>query len=276
MAAVGAVVAVMALLAALGAGLAVWWLVPGASEGLGRLAVVPSAPRRRGAPRLVLVALGVVGAVLLAAVAAGPGAAAVVLAGGQVVGCLVVLGVRRAGRTSRARRRAEVVHAGELVAGLLRVGRVPGAALVEAAEDAPVLAVAAAELRAGGEVAAALRRSAGSAGHEGLLDLAAAWEVSVRTGASLVGAVDAAAARLAADQDVARVVDAELAAARLGGRVMAVLPLVGLGLGFGLGGNPLAFLTGSLLGWACLNVGVALACGGTVWIDTIAQRSGGR
>lgn len=266
----------MVWVAAWCAGLAVWWWVPGASEGVGRLRVEPPVRVRRAAPRWAFGALALAGSVVAAGVLGGPGAAALALAVGQVVGSVAVLASRRAGRTARARGRAEVVHAGELVAGLLRVGRVPSAALVEAAEDAPVLRIAAAELQAGGEVSAALRRSASGAGHEGLLDLAAAWEVSVSTGGSLVGAVDAAAARLAADEDVARVVDAELAAARLGGRVMALLPFVGLLLGFGLGGDPLAFLLGSLLGWACLNVGVGLACGGVLWIDTVAARSGGR
>lgn len=267
----------MAWVAALGAALVVWWLVPGASAGLGRLAAVPAEPvQRRAAPRLGLLAVVVAGGVLAAGVLVGPGGAAVVLALGQVVGCVAVLGLRRARRSARVRGRSEVVHAGELVAGLLRVGRVPAAALVEAAEDAPVLRVAAAELRAGGDASVALGRSANGPGREGLRELAAAWEVSVRTGASLVGAVDAAAARLAADQDVARVVDAELSAARLAGRVMAVLPLVGLLLGFALGGNPVAFLTGSLLGWLCLTIGVGLACGGVLWIDTVAERSGGR
>lgn len=267
----------MVWVAAMAAGMAAWWAVPGASEGLGRLAVEPPGPQvRRAAPHLVLVALAVGGVVLVAGVLAGPGGAAVSLALGQLSGCAALLGARRAGRVAQVRGRADVVHAGELMAGLLRVGRVPAAALVEAAEDAPVLRVAAAELRAGGEAGAALRRSAGGPGHAGLLDLAAAWEVSVRTGASLVGAVDAAAARLAADEDVARVVDAELSAARLGGRVMAVLPLVGLLMGFGLGGDPVAFLVGSPLGWMCLNVGIALACGGVLWIDAVAQRSGGR
>lgn len=266
-----------AVLASVAVGLAVWWLVPGASEGLGRLAAEPAEPRqRRAAPRLGLAGLVVGGVVLGVGALAGPGGAAVALALAQVSGCVALLGARRARRGAGARGRAEVVHAGELMAGLLRVGRVPTAALVEAAEDAPVLRVAAAELRAGGEAAAALRRSAGGAGHAGLLDLAAAWEVSVRTGASLVGAVDAAASRLAADEDVARVVDGELSAARLGGRVMAVLPLVGLLMGFGLGADPVAFLLGSPLGWVCLNVGIGLACGGMAWIDTVAERSGGR
>lgn len=269
----------MAWVAAFAAACAVWWVLP-SGGGLDRLAAVPAEPREGGRgsarARWGWLALGVAVGLVLTAVLVGPGSAASALACGQVVACGLGLAARRAGRRARIRGRADVVHAGELVAGLLRVGRVPTAALLEAAEDAPVLGEAAAELRAGGEVSGALRRSARGVGHEGLRDLAAAWEVSTRTGGSLVGAVDAAASRLAAEDDVARVVDAELASSRLGGRVMAVLPLVGLALGFGFGGDPVAFLTGSVLGWACLNVGVGLGCAGVWWIDTVAERAGGR
>ncbi len=265
-----------AWLAALAVAGAVWWALPGADEGFARLDAVPPAPRvvrrRRWAWVALLAASGLVATGMLL----GPGAAALALAGGQAVACAAVLVARRGRRRALARGRAEVVHAGELVAGLLRVGRVPTSALIEAAADAPALAEAAAELRAGGEAAAALHRSALEAGREGLADLAAAWDVSLRTGGSLTGAIDAAAARLAAADDVARVVDTELAAARLGGRFMALLPVVGLGLGYGLGGDPLAFLAGSPLGWACLNVGVALAAAGVLWIDAVAERAGGR
>ena len=266
----------MTWVAAFAAACSVWWLLPEGVDLTRREGVPPPARVHRPRRRLVWFALAAAVALVASAVVLGPGAAAVVLACGQVVACVAGLAVRREARRARTRARAAVVHAGELVAGLLRVGRVPSAALVEAAGDAPVLREAAAELRAGGEVAQALRRSARGPGQEGLRDVAAAWDVSIRTGGSLVGAVDAAAARLAAQDEVARVVDAELAAARLAGRVMAVLPLVGLALGFGFGGNPLAFLTGSALGWACLNVGVGLACAGVWWIDTVAQRSGGR
>lgn len=267
----------MAWLAALAAAGAAWWALPGVAEGLARLDAVPAEPRAASARRWWAWAAGCGAAgLVVVTLAGGPGAAAVALAIGQLAGCGAALGVRRARRRARARGRTEVVRAGELVAGLLRVGRVPSAALVEAAADAPVLREAAAELRAGGEAAAALRRSAAEEGSGGLGDLAAAWDVALRTGGSLTGAVDAAAARLAADDDVARVVDAELAAARLGGRVMALLPAVGVALGYGFGGDPLAFLTASPLGWACLDVGVALACAGVWWIDVVAERAGGR
>ena len=100
----------MAWVAALCAGLAAWWLVPGASEGLGRLASRPAVVRpRRAAPRVGLAALATAAVVVAAGVLGGPGGAAVALAVAQVVGCVVLLAVRRAARAARARRRAEVV-----------------------------------------------------------------------------------------------------------------------------------------------------------------------
>ena len=260
------------------AALAVWWALPPGSAGLYRLRAV--ATRRPGKPgRAARVAWGTVvavGAVVAAALVGGPRGAALALALVQLLGAAWVLGARRRSRVWQARRRADVAHAGELIAGLLRVGRVPSAALVEAAEDADVLRVAAAEARAGGEVAAALRRESGVPGAEGLADLAAAWDVALRTGASLVEALDAASARLVADAEVARVVETELAGTRLAGRMMAILPLAGLGMGYALGGDPIGFLLGAPLGWVCLNVGVGLACAGLVWMDSIAEAAGGR
>ncbi|HRL79500.1 MAG TPA: type II secretion system protein, partial [Propioniciclava sp.] len=122
----------------------------------------------------------------------------------------------------------------------------------------------------------ALRRLAERPGCAGLAELADAWEIATRTGASLVDAVDVAVQRLAAQEEVDRVVATELAAARLSGIMMAVLPLVGLGLGYALGGNPVGFLIGQPVGWVCLNVGVGLACAGVAWIDAIAAGAEGR
>lgn len=258
------------------AAVATWWWTA-APTTLARLSSAPEAkPTPVRSARWALWAVACATFVIATGVAFGPPGAACAMAIAQVVAAGVWLVSRRRLRARAVTRRSQVVHAGELIAGLLRVGRVPTVALTEASVDAPVLAVAAAELAAGGEASAALRREAGVAGQEGLDDLAAAWQVSVRTGASLVEALDAAADRLAADAEVARVVEAELAATRLAGRVMACLPLAGLVLGYGLGGDPIAFLVASPVGWVCLNAGVGLACAGVLWIDTVASRAGGR
>lgn len=274
-AAVTAVV-VMAWAAAIMAALTAWWLVPGGQGDLARLADVAPVRRDQWRRRTAAVAAAVAMGLVVLSIMAGPGGVAIGVAGAMLCGTWAYLVLRRLRRRRAAKQRAAIVHAGELMAGLLRVGRVPSAALTEAAQDAPVLRVAAAEHAAGGEAAAALRRCADDPGCSGLVDLADAWEISTRTGASLVDAVDAAARRLAAEGEVARVVDAELAAARLSGRMMALLPFVGLLLGFVLGGDPVAFLSGAPLGWLCLNVGVALACAGVLWIEAVAVAAGGR
>lgn len=265
----------MALVAAALAALAAWWWLPARDASLRRLGAVEERARGRAGPwfrSVVVAAACLVGAALIA----GPRGAALglclLILGGTVLG----LWARRRRRALEASRRAEVVHAGELIAGLLRVGRVPTTALIEAAQDAPVLAAAAAEHAAGGDAAPAFRRESGRPGCAGMAELADAWEVAVRTGASLVESVDAAAQRLADEGDVARVVATELASARLAGRMMAALPFAGLLIGYALGADPLGFLLGSPAGWVCLNVGVALACAGVWWIDTVAARAGGR
>ena len=264
----------MAVIAALLAALAAWWWVP-AEENLRRIAGEPTARRVRrlsasvawlGALALILVLAGFV---------AGAAGVAVALAASVAAGTVAAMMARHGRRRRSAARATEIVKAGETMAGLLRVGRVPSAALVEAALDAPVLRPAAAEHSAGGEAAPALRRVAAQPGCEGLGELADAWEIAARTGASLVEAVDVAAQRLAAQAEVTRVVAAELAAARLSGHMLAVLPRVGIGLGYALGGDPLGFLLAQPAGWVCLNVGVALVCAGVWWIDAIAAQAEG-
>ena len=59
------------------------------------------------------------------------------------------------------------------------------------------------------------------------------------------------------------------------GRLLAVLPLAGLGLGFAFGGDPLAFLLGTAVGRLALCAGVGLACAGIAWSERIARAAGG-
>ena len=164
----------------------------------------------------------------------------------------------------------DVATACQQLAGLLRVGHVPGVALSLAAQDSPVLADAAAIQAIGGEVAVALRRQGAGPGNGGLAQLAIAWDVAERTGASLTATLDALSERLAADRVVHNVVAAELSGPRATGRLLAVLPLAGLGLGYGFGGDPLDFLTASMPGQLCLTVGALLGCTGVFWTERIA------
>ena len=78
---------------------------------------------------------------------------------------------------------------------------------------------------------------------------------------------------LAADQSLRAVVASELSAPRATGKVMAVLPGCGIGLGYLLGGEPVGWLLAGPLGWGCLLGGVVLACLGVLWIETLAARA---
>lgn len=269
---------VASVLAALAVAAALWvgWADSGAR--LKRRLARDRPPRRRPVRRpgggLIMAGLAVAAA--MAAIAAGTaggwGAALPVAA---LIVALAAADLRTRGRGHRraAQTAAEVVRAGEGLAGLLRTGAIPASALVILAVDHPVLAEAAAAQEVGADPAAALRRCAEGPGRAGLAELAAAWEVSARTGASLGAAVEAIADELARRQDVESTVAVELAASRAAGRLMALLPGVGVVLGYALGGDPLEFLLGSPAGGVCLVTATALAAAGLIWTDRLAERA---
>nr|NLI50445.1 pilus assembly protein TadB [Propionibacterium sp.] len=221
---------------------------------------------RWGGPAAVL-------AVATAGTVAGAGTAAAVLVASIALLTAAELLERAQARRAARETAAEVVRAGEGLAGLLRTGAIPATALAALSGDHPVLQEAAAAQAVGGDAAAALRRGATGAGRAGLAQLAAAWEVSARTGASLGAAVEAIAAELARRQEVESTVTVELAASRTAGRLMALLPLAGVGLGFVLGGDPVGFLLAGPAGWLCLVSATALAAAGLLWTDRLAERA---
>lgn len=268
----------MTILAAIAAGLACWLLTgPVSLSRLRRPDSQVAAPMRRG---------GVVGwwvlPVLLVSAATFAGLS---VGGGKgaAIGFALSLPVVTAALVWRRHRLREAATAGaeevfaacQLLAGLLRVGHVPTSALSLAARDAPVLAEVAAVLQVGGEVAPVLRRLAGRQGRAGLAELGVAWEVAERTGASLTSTLDALAERMRSARKVRDVVAAELSAPRATGRLLAALPVAGLLLGYGFGGDPVGFLIGSPPGQLSLVLGVALGCAGVFWTEHIADSRDG-
>jgi tight adherence protein B len=224
-------------------------------------------------------------------VAAVAGSGLLVIAGaaldgvrGVVLGlALVVVGGTVVGLTRQRRRRAqalqgrvEVARACAALAAQLRVGQVPSEALVVAAADHAVLLEARDIQDLGGDVAGVWRNQARRPGYAGLLDLARAWQISSRSGAPMSAVLEQVADGLAADQSLRAVVAGELSAPRATGKVMAVLPACGAGLGYLLGGEPIGWLLAGPLGWGCLLGGVVLACLGVLWIEALAQRAAGR
>jgi tight adherence protein B len=259
------------------AGLAVWlWLRPSdqVRRRLEPPVDQPSPASDRAALRRALLCIGAIALVMVLRLVAGPAAAALGLAGVIAAGAAIRLAGlgRRTGVEQAAR--AEVANGCSIVANQVRVGRIPAEALGVAAEDAPVLAVAARVQQNGGDVVAALLGQADRPGCRGLRDLARAWQVGTRTGAPMADLLDQVATSLRCDQAVERTVAAELAGPRATGRVMAVLPLCGIALGYLLGGDPIGFLVAGPLGWACLVGGAGLAACGVLWIEWLARQVG--
>ena len=211
---------------------------------------------------------------------------------GPVAALLVVLGAvlgertwqgRRAAATRRDERR-RAVEACAALAGELRAGRTPAAALGAAAEIATgpsqqALRGAAAAAQLGGDVPGALSPGSGSASDtavpELLRSLAACWSVCSVSGSGLVSAIDRLEEGLRAEQDRRRAVDAELAGPRATAVMLAVLPLAGMLLATGLGADPVGMLLHTPLGLACLAGGLLLDGLGLWWTSRLVLRAGG-
>ena len=211
-------------------------------------------------------------AVAVAVVAVATSRLSYVIVALTVVGAtLFVLRQTRIARTRSAslRTRAQTIAALDLLAAELRAGILPRQAIETLADDAPSLRAAGAAAARGGDVVAALRAASAGPGAGALADLAGAWHVAERAGAPLADVLDRVATAVRDDAEVDREVQAEAAPARATGRLMAVLPVLGLSLGAGMGANPVHVLTGTVVGAMCLAGGFALACAGLVWVDRI-------
>lgn len=174
-----------------------------------------------------------------------------------------------AGRLERALR----TELGDLLLALtaeLRAGADPRAALAAAGHDLPLLAEVSAAARSPvGDVARALESVALRPGGASAGRLAVAWRVAEATGCPLAEPVARLHASLRAEETVRREVDAQLAGPRATARLLALLPVVGVMLGTGLGADPAGFLLGTPAGRACLIIGVSLSLLGLRWTRRI-------
>ncbi|MDQ1105555.1 tight adherence protein B [Nocardioides zeae] len=224
------------------------------------------APRRRTA-----VAAAVAAAGTAAAVVGGVRAAVwALLATGVVLGARTLLRRRREGRAA-ARNRERVVGLCELLAGELRAGRAPSVALAAAGEEWPAVDAVRRADALGADTVAAWRALAATPGADALDLVAAAWQISARTGAGLADALARVARLVRGTEATRRVVASELASARATARLMAGLPLVALLVGGTTGGNPVHFLLVTPLGLGCLAAGLAFGAAGLLWIERIAD-----
>lgn len=273
---------VVALVLALGAATVA---VPAGARARLRLVVRPAvaavdasletapAPRR---PAGLLLAAAAVSALLLAASLAGP------------VGVVAVAGYGAAGWRAlrqRARNRADAAAraAGTVaLAGLaddLRAGQTPITALhtaVLALDRDPAVAQVSAALAAtrvstavAGDVVGALRAVPGPLA-PALGRLASAWALT-DSGIPLAEVVDRLEVELRLQRRAADRAEAHTASARMTARLVACLPVLGLGIGQVLGADPFAVLTQTGAGAACAVAAIVLHLVGFGWASRLGR-----
>jgi tight adherence protein B len=225
--------------------------------------------RITGRGRLTSGAAAVVSAgVVFAALGPGRLLVAVTAAGVSAAAVRMRVSVRR--RLDAERTRGEVVEICDALAAEMRAGQPAPRALHRTAEHYAELSAPARAADMSGDVPAALRAVAANPGAGGLLLVAAAWQVAERSGAGLALTLDRIAAALRSEHAAACEVEASLGPPRATARLLAMLPLLGLLLGMGVGGDPVAVLLSSTLGNVCLALGSALALLGVWWVERLA------
>lgn len=182
---------------------------------------------------------------------------------------------RRGLRQERERKADGVVDLCGAVVGELRAGHEPGQALLVAVRGTGVMGVAeagvSAAARFGGDVPGALRQAAREPGLDGLVGVAACWRVAVDGGAGLAAGLDRLEGALRAERRRRVELRAQLAGAWSTVVVLALLPVLGMGLGAALGADPLRVLLHSPVGLACLVMGGLLEAAGLVWAGRIVR-----
>lgn len=174
-------------------------------------------------------------------------------------------------RTLRSRRTEDVISACQSLSSMVRSGMHPALALTHAADDFEVFRIAASAAGMGAQVGDALRETARQPGYESLSELAAGWELSERTGASLADTAVRIAGRLRGELRSQQKIAAELAGPRATGKLLAALPLVGIALGYVAGGDPVAFLLKTSAGQLASVGAILLTCGGLLWTEWLAK-----
>lgn len=180
----------------------------------------------------------------------------------------------------RRRRGSEQSHAKKLSAALrslsseLRAGASPAEALARAAGNPPMWPNAVAAARLGESVDAGLMMDASRNPDlsSPLRQLAACWHVGVTRGSGLAVSVERLALSLRTQQELQTTLRNELAAPRATSRMLAFLPVVGIGMGYLLGADPIAWFLSSSVGAVVLALALVLTITGAAWSRGIVRR----
>lgn len=103
--------------------------------------------------------------------------------------------------------------------------------------------------------------------------LAACWEISERSGASLGRTLSGVAESLESQLDAQAARDSALAGPRVTVRTLSWLPVLALGLGVLMGTDPVTTLLTTWWGRVALAAGAALSIAGRLWTRTLMHRA---
>lgn len=99
----------------------------------------------------------------------------------------------------------------------------------------------------------------------------AAWELAEQTGAPLADLVERIEADARAMDRAVATAAAQAAGARATAWLLAALPLGGIGLGYGIGADPLHVLLHTPLGAGCALAAIALQFAGLAWTERLGR-----
>lgn len=164
-----------------------------------------------------------------------------------------------------------VAEALRVVVAELRAGAHPVAAAESAAVDAAPEAAEAMRLIA---ASARLDGDLGEGTGSGVLGrLASAWSLVRRHGLPMAEVLDAVRRDVVAGVRFARQTHARMAGPRASAAVLALLPIVGAGLGEAMGARPLHVLFSTSAGQVLLVVGAGLICAGMAWSSKLTAQA---
>lgn len=169
-------------------------------------------------------------------------------------------------RKAASGQRDQTLGAISVLVSELSAGHSPETALINVGSQVWPLAYTAAV--GGGDTTLALTLDARQ--RPELHSLAACWQVGLNSGAGLGASIAQLYVALRAQQEVRAHLEAELAGPRATAVTLGFLPVIGIGLGYLLGAEPLTWFFSGVFGLGTLLIGVGLTLLGLWWTSRIA------
>lgn len=158
-----------------------------------------------------------------------------------------------------------------LLAGQLKAGQPPWAAINQIARESTVFAKIASALEITKDIPTALSQVGSSAKYGEIYQLSQTWWVCQYSGSPISDAVAAIVQQQRNAKITESSIQLELSSARTTAMLLAGLPAVGVLMGFAVGGNPIEFLGQTAAGQICLAAAFSLVALGLLWAQKLTE-----